>query len=98
MPVSAALMIRGGYGRRGWGAWGCGTSPRRLEPEHRHEPLLVLGVDARHDLDVLLQRRTAQLRPQPLVHLEDPGRVVHLDLDADGLVAAGRDLHRLDRV
>ena len=36
--------------------------PRALEAEHRHEALLVLALDAGDDLDVLGQRRAAQLR------------------------------------
>ena len=53
----------------------------RLDPEHGHEPLLVLGLDLRDDLHVLLDPGAAQLGGEQLVDLEQPGRVVHRDLD-----------------
>src|SRR3989442_4919936 len=74
-----------------------GNVPARLDPEHRHESLLVLGVDPGDDLDLLLDAGAAQLRREQLVHLEDPGRVVHVDLDAHGLLLAPLHFHDLDR-
>ena len=73
-------------------------SSSHLDPEHRDQALLVLGVDARDDLDVLLEAGAAELGRQQLVDLEDAGAVGHLDLDADGLLAARGDLDLLDRV
>src|SRR5215468_11090880 len=52
-----------------------------LEPVHRHEALLGLGVDVRDDLDVGLEAAAPQLRLQEAVDLEEPGRIVHPDLD-----------------
>ena len=59
---------------------------------------LLLGVDAGDDFDVLLERGPPQLRAEALVDLEDPRAVRHVDLDAHRRVAAGDDLHGLDRV
>ena len=42
----------------------------------------MLGLHPRDDLDVLGQRRAAQLLAEPLVDLEDSRAVGHLDLDA----------------
>ena len=52
----------------------------------RHEALLGLVLDPRHDLDVRLQARAVQLRFQQFVHLVEACRIVHLDLDRDRTV------------
>src|SRR5205814_6484655 len=97
--------------KREWGGSGCHARERsamrttfpgaatglRLDPEHRNEPLLVLGVDAGDDLDVRLDRRATQLGGQELVDLEDARAVGHGDLDAHRLLAPGRDAHLVDR-
>src|SRR5690349_9011752 len=54
---------------------------RRSEPEAGKEALLRLALQRRRDLDVVLEAGPAQLRPQQIVHLEEAGGVVHLDLD-----------------
>ena len=68
-----------------------------LEVIERDEALLGLVLDPRHDLDVGLQPRAVQLRLQQLVHLVEPGRVVHLDLDSDRALLALADDHLVDR-
>src|SRR3954453_2182004 len=68
-----------------------------LDAIHPQQPLLVLGLDARHDLDVLLEARAAELAAQQRVDLEDPGRVVHLDLDPDRPRLALHDADLVDR-
>src|SRR5436190_14752232 len=45
-----------------------------LDPEHRHEPLLVLRIDLGNDLDLVFHARPPQLRREQLVDLEDPRR------------------------
>src|SRR3954467_13464624 len=52
-----------------------------LESVHRHEALFLFGVDGLVALHVRLQARPAQLRLEQAVDLEDPGPVVHADLD-----------------
>jgi hypothetical protein len=58
----------------------------------------VLALDPGDDLDVLGQRRAAQLLAEPFVDLEDARAVGHLDLDAHRLVVAGLDAHLVDGV
>ena len=49
----------------------------------------MLGLDLGDDLDVLLDAGAAQLGGEQLVDLEQPGRVVHLDLDPHRLSSPG---------
>ena len=78
----AGARAPGGLSRRGRAA--------PLEAEDLQQAPLVLALDPRDDLEVLLQRRAAELRAEALVDLVDPGAVVHRDLDAHGLVLARR--------
>src|SRR6185436_12394705 len=65
-----------------------GGRGRTLDPENRHQPLLVLGVDLGDDLYVALDARPAELGRQQLVDLEHARGVVHVDLDAHRLLLA----------
>ena len=75
----------------------CQTSAR-ITDGTRARGASRLALDAGDDLDVLGQRRAAQLLAEALVDLEDAGAVGHLDLDAHGLVVARLDAHLVDRV
>src|SRR5437660_131672 len=73
-------------------------SSGRSDPEHRQQPLLVLGFDPGDYFDVLLETGAPELGSEQLIDLEDPGTVRHLDLDPDCAVAPGHDLDLFDRV
>ncbi len=72
---AAAPRARGSSGR----AWP--PRPSGPDPEPGQQPLLGLALDLGDDLDVSGQRRAAELGRQQVVDLEDPGGVVHRDLD-----------------
>src|SRR3954471_17605990 len=65
----------------------CSERIPRLEVDavQLDEPGVRLRVDVRDDLDVRLEPRSAELGLEQAVHLEDPGGVVHPDLDQDRL-------------
>ena len=71
--------------------------PACLDPEHGHEPLLVLGLDLGDHLHVLLDPGAAELRREQLVDLEQAGRVVHRDPHLNRLLGAGLDRDGVDR-
>src|SRR5579884_1279418 len=74
------------------------ASARRSDAEHLDQPLLLLGVDPRHHLEMLLESRAAQFFGQQLIDLVDAGAVRHRDLDPHGPLLARGEIDLVDRV